>query len=161
QELFIIITLVLGIIWSGILAYFAARFITKPLERLEVATSLASKGDLNQEVKIHSSDDEIRALSMAFDTMLKNLANMVRNIEEHFDDTNASIAEIQSASNEAAKHATLISSSSDDISTGAESSAEAIQQTAEAVEDATGLAKDVQVTADRSKEKASEMLEII
>src|SRR5699024_10872593 len=30
-----------------------------------------------------------------------------------------------------------------------------------AVEDATGLAKDVQVTADRSKEKASEMLEII
>src|SRR5699024_1819396 len=109
----------------------------------------------------HSSDDEIRALSMAFDTMLKNLANMVHNIEEHFDHTNASIAEIKSASNEAAKHATLISSSSDDISTGAESSAEAIQQTAEAVEDATGLAKDVQVTADRSKEKASEMLEII
>src|SRR5699024_9034816 len=30
MEMFVVITLVLGIVWSGILAYFFARLITKP-----------------------------------------------------------------------------------------------------------------------------------
>ena len=58
QQWFVIITLLLGIIWSGILAFFAARIITKPLQELEVVASSAAEGNLNQEVKIRSTDDE-------------------------------------------------------------------------------------------------------
>src|SRR5699024_7254054 len=73
QEWFTVITLLKGVFWTGVLAYIAAGFITKPLASLEDVASKAAKGDLNQSVPIPTSDDEIRALSIAFNTMLTNL----------------------------------------------------------------------------------------
>src|SRR5699024_11267508 len=46
-EAFTILTLLLGIIWSGILAYFAAQLLTKPLERLEKHVSKVADGHLD------------------------------------------------------------------------------------------------------------------
>ncbi|WP_407058481.1 HAMP domain-containing protein [Paracerasibacillus soli] len=57
-ETFTVMTLLLGIIWSGILAYAAARFITKPLEKLEQVASAAADGDLTHAIEISHSDDE-------------------------------------------------------------------------------------------------------
>src|SRR5690625_7343548 len=51
EQWFVILTLLLGIIWSGILAFLAARIITKPLQRLEQAASSAAQGNLNQDRK--------------------------------------------------------------------------------------------------------------
>lgn len=161
EQLYIITILVLGIIWSGILAFFAARVITKPLQNLETIASEAANGDLNQEINIPKSDDEIRSLSIAFDTMLKNIKNMVHNIEENFENTNKNVIQMKELSNQAAQHSEMISSSTDDISKGAVSSAEAIQETAEAVEQATNLAEEVQRKADQSKKKSNEMLETL
>src|SRR5690625_3980674 len=158
EEVFTIITLSLGIIWSGLLAYFAARVITKPLEKLNEAASLAADGNLNQQVKIPKSDDEIRALSISFDAMLKNLTGMVHNIDRHFVNTNESVIHMKKVSDQAAQHSSLISASIDDIAKGAESSSESIQYTAEAIEMATELAKKVQNKAVQSKGKSAEML---
>ncbi|MGM8364773.1 methyl-accepting chemotaxis protein [Virgibacillus sp. W0181] len=161
EQLYIIIIFVLGVIWSGILAFFAARIITKPLQELEAAASYAAKGDLSQTINIPKSDDEIRSLSIAFDTMLKNITNMVHNIESNFEHTNDNVVRIKKVANQAADHSEMISASSDDISKGAVSSAEAIQETAEAVEEATRLAEEVQEKADQSKQKSNEMLETL
>ncbi|WBX81870.1 methyl-accepting chemotaxis protein [Virgibacillus salarius] len=161
EQLFTIGTLILGIIWSGILAFFAARFIVKPLEKLEAAASDAAKGNLNQVIEISKSDDEIRALGISFDKMLKNLTNIVHNIDRHFESTNKSVIHIKDASDQVTQHSTLIRSSIDDISKGAESSSEAIQNTAEAVELATELAQEVQRKATHSKEKSGEMLDVL
>ena len=57
EQTFVIITLLLGIIWSGILAYFAATFITKPLQRLENAAIRASSGDIREDVVTQNQDD--------------------------------------------------------------------------------------------------------
>src|SRR5699024_12795683 len=54
---FVIITLLLGIIWSVILAYFAAKLITKPLQRLETATIKAAEGHLHHKIDITNSKD--------------------------------------------------------------------------------------------------------
>ncbi|MFA1822695.1 methyl-accepting chemotaxis protein [Virgibacillus oceani] len=161
EEVFTIITLSLGVIWSGLLAFFAARVITKPLEKLNEAASMAADGNLNQEVEIPKSDDEIRALSLSFDTMLKNLTSMVHNIDKHFDNTNESVIHMKKVSDQASQHSTLISTSIDDISKGAESSSESIQYTAEAIEMATALAKKVQNKAAQSKEKSGMMLDTL
>jgi len=158
QEWFTVITLLKGIFWTGVLSYIAAGFITKPLESLEDVASKAAEGDLDQSVIIPTSDDEIRALSIAFNAMLINLKNMVHNIDNHFKHANESIVQMRQASDVASEHSAHISASTDDISRGAESSAVAIQQTAEAVEDATHLAEEVQLKADQSKEKSQEML---
>lgn len=161
EQIYVVIVLGLGIFWSGVLAYFAAGFITKSLQKLELVATRAAEGDLDQTIDIPKSDDEIRSLSIAFDTMLKNIKNMVHNIETHFENTNQSVLHIKEASNLAAKHSALISASTDDISKGAESSAEAIQHTAEAVEEATMLAQEVQAKAGQSKQKSTDMLDVL
>lgn len=161
MEAFTIGTLMLGIIWSGLLAFMAARFLTKPLENLERAATKAANGDLNQTVEISKTDDEIRALSIAFNTMLKNLKEMVRNIDIHFDNTNQTVIQMKTAAGQVAQHSEQISASIDDISKGAESSSEAIQKTVESVETATALAEEVQEKAQQSKEKSTMMLDTL
>jgi methyl-accepting chemotaxis protein len=158
MEVYTIVILLLGIFWSGVLAFFAARLITKPLNRLAVVASEVANGQLNQEVEIPTSDDEIRALSTSFDMMLKNLQEMVLNIDVHFKNTNESVMQLREASSLVAQHSDLISASVEDISKGAESSSEAIQQTVESVEEATTLAEKVQEKAGLSKEKSTTML---
>lgn len=161
MELFAILTLSLGIIWSGILAYLFARIITKPLENLEKVASQAAEGDLNQTINIQQSDDEIKALSLAFDKMLKNIKLMVEDIDENFVQTNQSVVELKSVSSQVNDHSNSISASVDDISNGAESSALAIQKTAEAMETATSLAEEVEGKARQSSDKAQVMLDTL
>lgn len=160
-ELFTIITLLLGIIWSGILAYVAGRFITKPLEDLEEVATEVANGHLKQTVHIPKSDDEIRALSLAFDTMLNNLRTMVHNIDDNFKQTNQTVMKMKQASDQVSMNSTMISQSTDDISTGAITSSEAIQQTVEAIEHATILAQQVQEQAASSQEKSVIMLNVL
>ncbi len=161
EQLFIIITLLLGIIWSGILAFFAARFITKPLQRLEHAASRAAEGDLNQEINIPKSDDEIRSLSIAVDAMFNSIQNMVHNIDRNFTNTSNTVSEMKEVADIATKHSVAINGATEDISQGAISSAESTQQTAEAVEEATNLAQEVQTKAEQSTEKSEKMLRIL
>src|SRR5690625_749475 len=156
-----VFTLLKGIFWTGVLAFIAAGFITKSLESLENVASQAAEGELDQNVTIPKYDDEIRALSIAFDTMLTNLKSMVHNIEDHFKHADESIVLMRQASDIASDHSAHISASTDDISRGAESSAIAIQETAEAVEEATNLAEEVQIKANQSKEKSQSMLQTL
>src|SRR5699024_3492824 len=161
QEWFVIITLLLGIIWSGILAFFAARIITRPLQQLEQAATNAASGNLNQEINIPRSDDEIRALSIAVDTMFKNIKDMVSNIDINFKTTNETVETMKEVATLASQHSSAISGATDDIANGAVAAAESIQQTVESVEEATSLATEVQQKAERSTEQSNEMLKML
>ncbi|MBN6205847.1 HAMP domain-containing protein [Ralstonia pickettii] len=160
-EWFTVITFLLGIIWSGILAFFFARLITRPIENLEKAATKAAEGSLNQTVEIPRSNDEIRGLAISFDAMLRNLNSIVQKIEENFESTNDSVLQMKQASNKAYTHSQLISTSISEISRGAENSSEAIQNTAESVEVASNLALNVQESAAQSKDKSDQMLETL
>lgn len=59
--------LLLGIIWSGILAFAAGGFITRPLVTLKNAATKVAEGDLQHEMDTtDAKDDEIGALTIAF-----------------------------------------------------------------------------------------------
>src|SRR5699024_3708472 len=109
EELFMILTLLLGIIWTGILTFIFGRIITLPLQRLERATTEAANGNLNQEIIIPRSDDEIRSLSIAVDMMFTNIQQMVNDIEQNFDDTNHTVHEMQQLVSETTSHSQTIS----------------------------------------------------
>src|SRR5690606_28412124 len=47
EVMFTLGTLLLGIIWSGILTYFGAFFITRPLQKLEQAAVKVGEGDIS------------------------------------------------------------------------------------------------------------------
>lgn len=161
KEWFTVLTLIKGIIWSGILAYFAGFILTRPLERLERTVSHAKEGHLNEEVTIPQSDDEIRSLSIAFQAMLDNLQDMVHRIEQNFQMTNTTVGEVRQVADDALSHANHIKESIAAISEGAVSSSSAIHETSLAIEEATALAESVGEKANESKEKSETMLKTL
>lgn len=158
ESLFNSITLLLGIFWTGLLAYFVAGVITKPLQRLESAAIDASRGNIQLDVELPKSDDEIRSLGMAFNQMLANLRVMVHSIEENFQQTNGNVILISEKTTRATEQAESIAHTIDEISAGAESSAIAIQSTAESVEDIIQIAYKVQENAKSSEQVSVEMV---
>lgn len=156
---FTILTLSLGIIWSGILAFFAAGFIIKPLQKLEKTALKAAQGNIQEDVELAKSDDEIRSLGVAFNDMLSNLREMVHQIDENFSETNEKVITISKESSFAAEQADAISRTINEISIGADNSAISIQSTAESVEDVIRIAREVQQKAKASELISSEMVQ--
>lgn len=161
EALFVTLTLALGIIWSGILGFFAAKVISKPIQRLELAARKAATGDLRDDVEVHNSDDELRALGLAFNQMLHNLRSMVGDITNNFNQTSQNVNELTSAAQAAALQAESIGRTIDEISSGAERSASAIQSTVESINEVTKLAEEVNVNAAKSKELAHNMVDTL
>jgi len=158
---FTIIVLLLGIFWSGVLAYVAAGWITKPLQHLEEAAAKAAAGHIEEDVPLPSSNDEIRSLAVAFNRMLHHLRTVIANIEENTARTNEKTSEMSQASETAASRARDIAATIDDISKGATASAEAIQEAAEAAEDVLAIAMRVKETAERAEQSVHEMAETL
>lgn len=156
---FSIVTYLLGIVWSGILAFLAAGFIIKPLQKLERVTLKAAHGDIGEDVELSKSDDEIRSLGVAFNHMLFNLRDMVQTIDENFKQTNEKVIAISKVSALAAERAEMINRTVNEISLGAENSAAATQGSASSIDEVTHLAEEVQLTAKQTKKISNEMVE--
>ena len=149
-------TLTLGVIWSGILAFFAAHIIIKPLKDLENAAMKAAGGDVSENVKVSKSDDEIRAVGLAFNYMLENIRKMVKMIEENFKETNEKVISISKESSRATEQAEI--SHNIEISKGKEHSLNRCVTT-ESVDEIITIVRDVQNKAKDSEEISNEMLE--
>jgi methyl-accepting chemotaxis protein len=130
----------------------------KPLKRLETATIEAADGNIENDVKLPSSEDEIRSLALAFNNMLDNLRRMVHTINSNFSLTNESLVQITVEVAKASQRAGNIAQTVDEIAVGAENSATAIQSTAESIEDVTQFATKVQEKAKESTVQAEEMV---
>ncbi|MDT8860442.1 methyl-accepting chemotaxis protein [Alkalihalobacillus sp. MEB130] len=151
-------TLVKGVFWSGVLGYVAAPLITKPLKEVEEAARRAAAGDIQRDIVVSKSDDEIRALGIAYNEMLQSLRSMVHDIENNFNNTNEKVREISAASEMAATKSSQIGSTMDEIAKGAENTAYAIQNTAESMEEVTSIAEQVQRRARESKQSSESMV---
>ncbi|WP_077625177.1 methyl-accepting chemotaxis protein [Sediminibacillus massiliensis] len=158
EAVFVMVTLLAGIIWSGILAYFAAGFIIKSLTKLEAAAVKVAEGNLNGEVDIPKSKDEIQSLALAFSSMLSSMKEIISKIDNNFEKTNQSVKKIQTVSVNAAKQTNDIEEAIHQISEGAESTSTAIQITAESIDSSTRLAEQVQQKANISEQKSQEMV---
>lgn len=155
---FTIVTLSAGVIWSGVIAFMAAGFIIKPLQKLERVALKAAHGDIGEDAEISKVDDEIRSLGIAFNHMLFNLRDMVLNIDENFKETNEKVNIISEESSKAAEQADSISRTIREIALGADTSAVSIQNTAESVEEISMLACNVQERARSSEQISIEMV---
>lgn len=156
--LFAVGTFTLGIIWSGILAGVLAFFIVKPLQQLEKVALEAAKGNIHQSIEIPRTNDEIQSLAYAFESMLTNLRQMVSSIEGNFQQTNKTVQALSAESKEALEQSDAIAQTIAQISEGAAGSAEAIQVTAESMEDVRSLAEEVNNHALSSATYSEEMI---
>lgn len=153
--------LLLGIIWSGILGFVAAKMIAKPLNSLEQVAKFAATGDLRHTVEVSSSDDEMRAVGLAFNSMLDNLRTMVRNIQDNFVQTHAIVNELSSASETAAGSVEMIARTIEEISTGSNLQSNLTNRTAEQIQTATELAHQANDQVQQSKELFRELVKAL
>lgn len=161
QTVYNIIVMLLGVVWSGILAYGAAVFLIKPLRKLEEAARKAAEGDIREDVPLPKIDDEIKSLSVAFNMMLGNLRGMVKNIDTTFSYTNNQVQQIRKQTGEATRQAQGVSETLAEISSGAEQSAASIQAIVSAVDTTTSIASEVEEKAKQSDELSLEMVQAL
>jgi methyl-accepting chemotaxis protein len=159
EQIFTVLTLILGVFWSGVLAYFAAtRFITKPLQLLESAVTKAAKGEIGEDASVPKTDDEIRSLSLAFNEMQHNIRDIVSNIDMNFESTKEKVLQMTEGANTAVEQSRNITLTISDISNGTDYSAKAMQATANSVEDVLLIANEVQEKARKSEKLSTEMV---
>lgn len=156
---FALLTYAAGVFWSGVLAFAFSTILTKHLQKLEVAAIRVAKGEIGTDIELPNSSDEIRSVAEAFQQMVLNLREIVGQIETNFEQTARTVDNLSNETGAAAKQADAVASTIIEISTGAEASAIAIQETAEAIEDIRLLAVEVSDRAEDSSARSQEMLE--
>ena len=155
---YVLVVLFLGVIWSGILAYSFAGFITKPIVKLtDVATKIAD-GDLNHDIEEPNRQDEISALTLAFKRMVDQLKMILTDIEKHATETSDSVQNMKQAALKSREQTDILEETVTQISVGAEETSNAIQQTVEKIEISTTLATQVDGKAEESQKKSAEMV---
>ena len=151
---FEIMTYCLGITWSCILAAIFSGVIIKPLKKLEQTVTRVAQGKIGQEVEMPKTNDEIRSVAQAFQAMLVNLRGMVDSIDNNFQKTNNMINELSTQTRTARAEASNVAATVEEIARGADLSANAVQDTVEAIEDVRALASEVNHLAIHSAEKS-------
>lgn len=155
---FQIITYAMGIFWSGALAAVFSGVIIKPLLKLEIAASKVAEGRIGEDVELPKIEDEIRSVAEAFQKMVENLRSMVEAIDQNVQSTNQTIVQLSDETTIATKKANGISHTVNHISSGAEASANAVQDTVEAIEELRHLAISVNARAEQSSTQTKEMM---
>lgn len=159
ELLFEIITYLLGITWSCILSGILGIFIVRPLEKLEMTAKKVAEGKIGIDVDIPKTNDEIRYVAEAFQSMIVNLRKMTEGIEQNFEKTNETILKLSNEVNSANMQAEGINDTVGHISAGSEASAIAIQEMVEAIEDIRTLASEVNERAMNSANESNQVLQ--
>lgn len=158
RQWFEIITYLMGVMWSGILAAVFSGIIAKPLQKLEAVATKVAEGKIGQDVEVPKSDDEIRSVAIAFQQMVGNLREMVEKIGDNFQSTNQTIIQLSDEMTIATNKAEGISHTVGQISNGAEASATAVYETVQAIEDVRELATEVNARAEQSAQQTKDIL---
>ncbi|MHA6258987.1 methyl-accepting chemotaxis protein [Sporosarcina sp. CAU 1771] len=156
---FSVLTYGMGIFWSGVLAAVFGTILTRPLQRLESAAIKVAEGNISSDIELPNSSDEIHSVAEAFQLMVVNLRTIVGEIEMNFEKTAQTVDKLSAETGSAARQADAVASTIMEISSGAEESAIAIQETAEAMEDVRLLAVEVNERAAESSLRSHEMIE--
>lgn len=156
----VLLTLFLGVLWTGILAFSAARFITKPLKDLEKVATKAADGSLEKEWEVVPSNDndEIGALTRAFQKMLHNLKSMISDIDANAKANDQYAKQIQSETMTASEKVIEIDGIMQTMAEGAQSTSGAVGSIVQSLDNATALSEDVRTKADQSQELSHGMV---
>ncbi|HIX42902.1 methyl-accepting chemotaxis protein [Kurthia populi] len=158
RKVFEIVTYALGIIWSGILAGVLGVILVRPLQQLEEVANAAARGEIGRDIDIPKTNDEMESLAKAFQTMLVNLRSMVARIEDNFEATNTSMQKLSSGTQQATAQTDAIAKTISDISIGAEQSSNAVQFTANSLENVRDITNSVSDYVDVSQSTSKLMV---
>ena len=108
------------IVLTGAAAFALATIATKPILSLASAANRIAKGDLTVEKIAIQSKDELGLLAEAFNTMVSNLTQLIRQIQANVELVAASSEQLNASSEQSAQAANQVASSIVEVAQGAE-----------------------------------------
>jgi len=154
-----LLILLLGVLWSGILGWFAAIWLIKPLQRLTEAANEAAGGNLRIDIPIHPHRDEIRELSLSFAFMIRELRQTMNDMAENAAFTYRQAEALRGGMEQAALQTERIAEASAAITGGAADQAAAAGETREAVMGIRNAAAAIDGMAEQSRKSVRGMQE--
>lgn len=156
--LFDLLTLLLGVIWSGILGYFAARRLTRTLEEIGGKIQEAARGHLDIEIRTKHSHDEIETLGEGLGKMIGYLKKIVKSIQSHSYSTFQRIDKLNQSSGEISDAAKKVTLRMNRIKEGAASEAAASDSVLNLVQENLNLSGSIRESAGHSQDLANKMI---
>lgn len=129
----IIVTIVVALLLSIGLAFFIATRIQTILEQLVERMNLMAEGDLTVEKFGNVSKSDVGQLCSAFDIMLTNMHDLVKEVRDSSELIDQSTGELRSISETSSQVANQVAETIEQMSSGAQSQAQDVQRSAEAV----------------------------
>ena len=148
--LFILMTLLLGIIWSGILGLFIAKYFTKALTKLHRGVSEAAKGNLNVEFEPIHTKDEFETLANGFLQMVNELKLIITDIQAYVAGTSDRMGGLNETMSALSEGVQEMSDTMTSIAEGSEQQAIATSHSLERVQQGLALATLIEEEANRS-----------
>ncbi|SCM81095.1 Chemotaxis sensory transducer [uncultured Sporomusa sp.] len=105
---------------TGAAAFYLSTFATKPILALVAAANQVAKGDLTIKRLEATSKDELGLLADAFNTMVLNLTQLIRQIQGNAELVAASSEQLNASSEQSAQAANQVASSITEVAQSAE-----------------------------------------
>jgi methyl-accepting chemotaxis protein len=148
MQLMISMGMVVATLLLLIVAAFAiSRSIAKPLARMVIGARAVAAGDLTQSLLVDSRD-EIGQLSEAFNSMVVQLKDLIRQISANAEQLTASCQEITAGADQSAQAANQIAGSITDVAKGAAEQLAVVNDTSSVVEQMSASIQQVSANAD-------------
>lgn len=156
EPVWIISTLLLGIIWSGILSYISGRWISIQLKQLEKITAEISKGNLNVTIPELTACREVHSLSKTVSLLEKNLNRTVGAVDQTIAETNQQVDSIRTSVSTVHAMTESMSYAMEDIADGAVSLTEAFDTNNKVMSSLMEMSESVYDEAEISKKMADD-----
>lgn len=151
----------LGIFWTCLLGWIAARYIVKPLLRLTNIIDSVAAGNLNVDIPPYKSDDEIGQLHRSFQTMVGNLRQMISDVSSSVAVTDRSVNTLGAAIKQATDQIETIALTIDQMADGASVQAASAQQMLQSAEQSAETAQGINNEAEHAIKIADTMVSTI
>lgn len=138
--------------------FVAAKRITRPLERLAGQVNVVANGDLTVQASV-SGRDEIARLAADFNTMVRNLRELIVEVSRSAEQVAASSEELTASAEESAKASSQVAGSITDIAQGTDEQLHAVEAAEKMVETIADGIKRMSGDAGNAAEKSAQAAE--
>lgn len=155
--LFVLLTLIVGVFWTGLFGLFFSKWLLGPLLSLTAAAKQAADGNLRVQISVGRTNDELTMLGRAFDDMLKRLVSIINGIRDNSRLTDQHVAELQGAIGEAAHRIEAMSRQAEEITAGTGRQSASALAMRSSVEQLSDAAAEMNAEAEGARRRAQTM----
>ncbi|OMP67993.1 methyl-accepting chemotaxis protein [Domibacillus epiphyticus] len=125
-----VLVIVIAMIIGAFFVFLIVKSIIRPLIGLKEKAITVSKGDLTENIDVHSND-EIGQLGIAFNEMQESLKGLIQEVEHHAEQVASSSAELTANAEHTASATEQVSASIQEVASSAEKQTSGVDQNAQ------------------------------